>query len=222
MRMRKKKNGAARIEACRELLITELERLKEEPGYAFSCKRPLHLEIGCGKGSFACGMANAHPDVNFIAMEKVPDVACLALEKAKKSSEERNENLRFLIGDAKNLLEWFPKGSIDCIYLNFSDPWPKSGHAKRRLTYHTFLALYQELLVPNGILVFKTDNEGLFDFSIEEFAAFGLESEWITRDLHNSEHNEGNVMTEYETLFSSKGQPIYAACLRFPIKENEE
>ena len=222
MRMRKKKNGAARIEACRELLITEVERLKEQPQYAFSAKRPLHLEIGCGKGSFACGMAKANPDVNFIAMEKVPDVACLALEKAKRATEERNDNLRFLIGDAKNLLEWFPKESIDCIYLNFSDPWPKSGHAKRRLTYHTFLALYQELLVPNGILAFKTDNVGLFDFSIEDFAEFGLETEWITRDLHNSEHSEGNVMTEYETLFSSKGQPIYAARLRFPIKENKE
>ncbi len=222
MRMRKKKNGAARIEACRELLITDVERLKNEPQYAFPCKKPLHLEIGCGKGSFACGMANAHSNVNFIAMEKVPDVACLALEKAKRSAEERNNNLRFLIGDAKNLLEWFPKASIDCIYLNFSDPWPKSGHAKRRLTYRSFLALYQELLIPNGILAFKTDNEGLFDFSIEEFQEFGLEIEWLTRDLHTSEYNEGNVMTEYETLFSSKGQPIYAARLRFPNKENKE
>ncbi|MBO5305707.1 MAG: tRNA (guanosine(46)-N7)-methyltransferase TrmB [Clostridia bacterium] len=222
MRMRKKKNGAARIEACRELLITEVEKLKEEPQYAFSTKRPLHLEIGCGKGSFACGMSNVHQDINFIAMEKVPDVACLALEKAKRSTEERNDNLRFLIGDAKNLLEWFPKQSIDCIYLNFSDPWPKSGHAKRRLTYRAFLSLYQELLVPSGILAFKTDNEGLFDFSIEEFQEFGLETEWITRDLHNSEHNDGNVMTEYETLFSSKGQPIYAARLRFPKKESNE
>lgn len=222
MRMRKKKNGAARIEACCDLLITEVENLKEHPQYAFPVKRPLHLEIGCGKGSFACGMAKANPDVNFIAMEKVPDVACLALEKAKKCAEERPDNLRFLIGDAKNLLEWFPKGSFECIYLNFSDPWPKSGHAKRRLTYHTFLALYQELLVPGGVLAFKTDNVGLFDFSIEEFEAFGLETVWITRDLHKSEHNEGNVMTEYETLFSSKGQPIYAAHLRFPIKENKE
>ena len=222
MRMRKKKNGAARIEACREFLITDVEKLKEDPQYAFPQKRPLHLEIGCGKGSFACGMAKQKLDVNFIAMEKVPDVACLALEKAKRCAEERADNLRFLIGDAKNLTEWFPKGSIDCIYLNFSDPWPKSGHAKRRLTYHSFLSLYQELLVPNGVLAFKTDNIGLFDFSIEEFEAFGLETEWITRDLHNSEHSEGNVMTEYETLFSSKGQPIYAARLRFPTKEKVE
>ena len=219
MRMRKKKNGAARIEACRDLLISDVEKLKEDPQYAFSTKRPLHLEIGCGKGSFACGMARVHTDVNFIAMEKVPDVACLALEKAKRCAEECNDNLRFLIGDAKNLAEWFPKGMVDCIYLNFSDPWPKSGHAKRRLTYHTFLSLYQELLVPNGVLCFKTDNEGLFDFSIEEFKEFGLEIEWITRDLHASEYNEGNVMTEYETLFSSKGQPIYAVRVIFSEKK---
>lgn len=222
MRMRKKKNGAARIEACRELLITDVEKLKEDPQYIFSDRKPLHLEIGCGKGNFACGMSKLHPNVNFIAMEKVPDVACLALEKAMRCADERNDNLRFLIGDAKNLLEWFPKNSIDCIYLNFSDPWPKSGHAKRRLTYRGFLALYQELLVSNGVLAFKTDNEGLFDFSVEEFQEFGLEIEWITRDLHHSEYSQGNVMTEYEALFSSKGQPIYAARLRFPKKENNE
>lgn len=222
MRMRKKKNGAARIDACRELLISEPEKLKEDPQYAFAIRRPLHLEIGCGKGSFACGMSSVHRDVNFIAMEKVPDVACLALEKAKREAEEREDNLRFLVGDAKNLADWFPNDCIDCIYLNFSDPWPKSGHAKRRLTYHTFLSLYEKLLKENGILCFKTDNEGLFDFSIEEFKAYGLIVEWITRDLHHSEYNQGNVMTEYETNFSSKGQPIYAAKVRFPKKEEGE
>jgi tRNA (guanine-N7-)-methyltransferase len=167
-------------------------------------------------------MASANPEVNFIAMEKVPDVACLALEKAMRCAEERTDNLRFLIGDTKNLSEWFPSGCIDCIYLNFSDPWPKSGHAKRRLTYHTFLELYRKLLVPNGILRFKTDNEGLFDFSIEEFEQFGLKIEWITRDLHASEYVQGNVMTEYEQNFSSKGQPIYAVCVRFVPKEDKE
>ena len=222
MRMRKKKNGASRIDACRELLISEPEKLKEDPQYAFSVRRPLSLEIGCGKGNFACGMSAAHPDVNFIAMEKVPDVACLALEKAKRCAEERQDNLRFLIGDAKNLTEWFPEGCIDCIYLNFSDPWPKSGHAKRRLTYHTFLALYEKLLTENGALFFKTDNEGLFDFSVEEFKTYGLTVEWITRDLHHSVYNEGNVMTEYEANFSSKGQPILAAKVCFSGKKKED
>ena len=219
MRMRKKKHGAERIEACRALLISETDRLKDDVQYAFEIKRPLHLEIGCGKGSFACGMAAQHKDVNFIAMEKVSDVACLALEKAQKCAQERSDNLRFIIGDAKNLAEWFPKSSIERIYLNFSDPWPKSGHAKRRLTYHTFLSLYRELLVEEGTLCMKTDNEGLFEFSLEEFENFGLTFDWVTRDLHGSEYNEGNVRTEYENHFSEKGQPIYAVLVRFPKKE---
>ena len=222
MRMRKKKNGAARIEACLEILITDIDNLKKDPQYCFPVKQPLHLEIGCGKGNFACGIAGANPNINLIAMEKVPDVACLALEKAMKCTSERNDNLRFLIGDAKNLSEWFPRASIDCIYLNFSDPWPKARHAKRRLTYQAFLELYRYLLVPNGVLKFKTDNEGLFDFSVEEFKAFGLEIEWITRDLHASEHNNGNIMTEYEENFSSKGQPIYSAWVRFPDQKESE
>ena len=215
MRMRKKKHGAERIEACAHLLIQPNEDFKADPQSAFNEKKPIHLEIGCGKGNFAVGMAAQHHDVNFIAMEKIADVACLALEKAEKAKEERPDNLRFIIGDAKNLIEYFPEHSVDCIYLNFSDPWPKAGHAKRRLTYHTFLEIYKTLLKEGGMLKLKTDNEGLFDFSLEEFEAFGLKFEFVTRDLHNSEKNEGNVMTEYEKNFSDKGQPIYSAQVRF-------
>ena len=222
MRMRKKKNGAARIAACSEWLISDTETLKTEPQYAFEEKRPLYIEIGCGKGNFACGMAAAHHEANFIAMEKVPDVACIALEKAMSRAEERPaaDNLRFIIGDAKNLSEWFPDSCADRLYLNFSDPWPKSGHAKRRLTYRTFLELYRKLLKDGGELVLKTDNVGLFDFSLEEFEAFGLEIVWVTRDLHNSEYNLGNVMTEYEANFSSQGYPICSAKVIFR-KENK-
>ena len=215
MRMRKKKHGAERIEACSHLLIRPDESFVRDPESAFSVPRPLHLEIGCGKGNFAVGMAALHKDINFIAMEKIADVACLALEKAEAARETRDDNLRFIIGDAKNLPEYFPRGSVDCIYLNFSDPWPKSGHAKRRLTYRSFLEIYKGLLKPQGMLKLKTDNEGLFDFSLEEFAEFGLEIVWQTRDLHASEYNEGNVMTEYEKNFSEKGQPIYSAHIRF-------
>jgi tRNA (guanine-N7-)-methyltransferase len=215
MRVRKKKNGAARIAACSDLLIENVELLKEDPQYAFGEKRPLYIEIGCGKGNFACGKAAANREVNFIAMEKVADVACLALEKAKSRADERPDNLRFIIGDAKNLSEWFPDSCADGIYLNFSDPWPKAGHAKRRLTYRTFLELYRKLLKDGGALVLKTDNVGLFDFSLEEFEACGLEVEWFTRDLHNSEYNEGNVMTEYEANFSSQGFPICSAKVIF-------
>ena len=220
MRMRKKKNGAARIAACSELLIENVEVLKEDPQFSFGEKRPLYIEIGCGKGNFACGISAAHHEANFIAMEKVPDVACLALEKAMSRAEERPDNLRFIIGDAKNLSEWFPDSCADGLYLNFSDPWPKAGHAKRRLTYRGFLELYRKLLKDEGVLVLKTDNVGLFDFSLEEFEACGLEVVWQTRDLHNSEYNEGNVMTEYEANFSSQGYPICSAKVIFR-KENK-
>lgn len=222
MRMRKKKNGAARIEACGDLLIKDHAALAADAQYAFPVKRELHLEIGCGKGNFSCGMSSAHPEVNFIAMEKVPDVACIALEKAKKSAEEREDNLRFLIGDAKNLTEWLPENCIDCIYLNFSDPWPKSGHAKRRLTHRNFLEIYEKLLCEGGILKLKTDNLGLFEFSLESFGEYGLELLWMTRNLHASEKNDGNVMTEYEANFSSKGMPIYSAWVKFNSKGEDK
>lgn len=217
MRMRKKKNGALRIAACSELLIENVEGLKDAPQFAFAEKRPLCIEIGCGKGNFACGISAAHHEANFIAMEKVPDVACLALEKAKARADERPtlDNLRFIIGDAKNLSEWFPDSCADRLYLNFSDPWPKAGHAKRRLTSRAFLELYRKILKDGGELILKTDNVGLFDFSLEEFEACGLELVWMTRDLHNSEYNVGNVMTEYEANFSSQGYPICSAKVIF-------
>jgi tRNA (guanine-N7-)-methyltransferase len=222
MRMRRKKHGAERIAACSDLLITEYERLKEEPQFSFPTEAPLRLEIGCGKGDFACGTAENLHDINLIAMERVADVACLALEKAKSRAENRPDNLRFIIGDAKNIPEWFPMHSIDCIYLNFSDPWPKEGYKKRRLTHRGFLEMYRGVLKENGRLRLKTDNKGLFDFSLEEFKACGLTVEWFTYDLHNSEYAEGNVMTEYERNFTAKGVPICSASVIFPAKKEDE
>jgi tRNA (guanine-N7-)-methyltransferase len=148
-------------------------------------------------------------------MERVRDVCCIALEKAMACKESRPDNLRFIIGNADNLEEWFPEKCLDGIYLNFSDPWPKAGHAKRRLTHRNYLAKYKKLLKDGGLLIFKTDNVGLFDFSLEEFAEFGLKTEWMTRDLHNSDRAEGNVMTEYEKNFSEKGFTINSAIVRF-------
>lgn len=214
MRMRRKKHGAERIEACKELLI-KAPSTEKNPSDYFPSPCPLHLEIGCGKGAFAVGMAKKYPAINFIAMERVSDVACLALEKAKAEAEDGRDNLRFVIGDAKNLVEFFPAHSFDCIYLNFSDPWPKKGYAKRRLTHRGFLELYRTLLVPGGILKFKTDNEGLYRFSLEEFEAAGLTILWKTENLHAEPEAKDNVMTEYEKNFSEKGQPIYSAWLRF-------
>ena len=215
MRLRRKKHGAERIAACAEILIENPQIPAIDPQNYFSEKRPIHLEIGCGKGDFAVGMAAKNPDKNFIAMERVSDVACLALEKAMAAKELRPDNLRFLIGDAKNLTEWFPAHSIECLYLNFSDPWPKKGYAKRRLTHRGFLELYRTVLCEHGVLKLKTDNEGLFDFSLEEFEALGLTVEWQTRDLHRSEKAADNVMTEYERNFSERGQVIYSAWVRF-------
>ena len=216
MRMRKKKHGEERILACAELLIEDPTVLKEDPSVPFADKsKKLCLEIGCGKGNFAVGMAEKNTDCNFIAMERVRDVCCLALEKAMACKETRPDNLRFIIGDADNLDEWFPEHCLDVLYLNFSDPWPKAGHAKRRLTHRNYLARYRRILKEGGLLIFKTDNVGLFDFSLEEFAEFGLKIEWMTRDLHNSERAEGNVMTEYEKNFSEKGFTINSAIVRF-------
>ncbi len=215
MRMRKKKHGAERIAACAEILIDCPPTPQTDLQTYYSAARPIHLEIGCGKGDFAVGMSAKYPEYNFIAMERVSDVACLALEKAMQAKETRPDNLRFLIGDAKNLAEWFPPHSVDCLYLNFSDPWPKKGYAKRRLTHRGFLELYRGILKAGGILKFKTDNEGLFDFSLEEFRDCGLEILWQTRDLHRSEEKHNNIMTEYERNFSTRGQVIYSAWVRF-------
>ena len=215
MRMRRKKHGAERIAACAEILIENPATPAVSPQVYFTEEKPICLEIGCGKGDFAVGMSAKHPGENWIAMERVPDVACLALEKAMNHKDERPDNLRFLIGDARNLTDWFLPHSVDSIYLNFSDPWPKKGYAKRRLTHEGFLELYRSVLREGGMLYLKTDNEGLFDFSLEQFAICGLEIVWQTRDLHASEKAEDNVMTEYERNFSAKGQVIFSAWVKF-------
>ncbi|MBQ9079886.1 MAG: tRNA (guanosine(46)-N7)-methyltransferase TrmB [Clostridia bacterium] len=217
--MRKKKHGAERIAACADLLIADPSVLLTDPQSPFGTARPLCLEIGCGKGAFACGTAAAQPDINLIAMERVADVACIALERAAAERELRpGDNLRFIIGNAQNLSEWFPEHCLDRIYLNFSDPWPKAGYAKRRLTHVGFLEQYRRALKTGGVLLFKTDNVALFDFSLEQFDAAGLEVLWQTRDLHNSPYGEGNIMTEYESNFTVKGFTINAAAVRFDKK----
>ncbi len=219
MRMRKKKHGAERIEACAEFLIKDtslLATLGQEDNPIFTQNAPIHMEIGCGKGNFAVGMASANPQWNFIAMERVADVCCVALEKAKETALERpHDNLRFIIGNAEHLGEWVRPHSVSRIYLNFSDPWPKKGYAKRRLTHRNFLSLYRELLVEGGELYLKTDNVGLFDFSLEEFEAMGLQILFSSRDFHNTPEAEDNIMTEYEANFSSQGMPIYCARVKF-------
>lgn len=205
MRVHKKKHGAERLEACGSIVIKDLRQEGNCSQQLFGNDNPLRLEIGCGKGDFIVGTAAKEPDVNFLAIEKVSDVLVIAAEKVKNSGLS---NVRVCCVDAKELEEIFPAKSIDRIYLNFSDPWPKYRHEKRRLTYRSFLGIYKTILKEGGAIHFKTDNRGLFDFSLEEFEAFGIRTEKLTFDLHNSEYNEGNVMTEYEKRFSSMGVPI--------------
>lgn len=205
MRMRKKKNGPARFEKCSYLAISEPTLFKGKWKEVFENDNPIHLEIGCGKGDFVTNSAIKYPDVNFVAVEKCFDVLVLAMEKVAKNELK---NIRFIWTDAANLCEVFEENELDKIYLNFSDPWKKSKQAKRRLTYRTFLAIYKKILKKDGAIHFKTDNRGLFDFSLEEFENFGMRMEKLTFDLHNSEYMEGNVMTEYEKRFSEMGFPI--------------
>ena len=197
MRMRKKRNGAQRIAACDEYIIHDPTEIPQFP---------VELEIGCGKGSFILELSKRNPDVNYVAMERVSDVILLAAEKIKS---EEAKNVKFIVGDAKNLPEMFPQGSVRRSYLNFSDPWPKKGYYKRRLTYRGFLEIYKNILVPDGEIIFKTDNSALFDFSLESVEGEeGFELTFVSRDLHASERAAENIMTEYERNFSEKGVKI--------------
>ena len=206
MRMRKKKHGEERLLQCSEYLYShEGAPLTDPSGTVFGSSSAVYLEIGAGKGGFAVGMTKASPDVAYFAMERVTDCVVLAAERAKKEGADR---LRFIIDTADNLTKIFAPGSVDAIFLNFSDPWSKKGYAKRRLTHARYLAVYMSLLKDGGILRFKTDNVGLFDFSVEQVEEVGLPLNKLTRDLHASEWNEGNVVTEYEAAFSSQGVKI--------------
>ena len=208
MRMRKKKHSAQRLAACSEYLyIHEGEPLTDPSREIFSRPgTPLYLEIGAGKGGFAVGMVKQHTDVSYLAMERVGDCVVLAAERAK--TEGVADRLRFITETADNLTRILAPGTVDAIFLNFSDPWSKKGYAKRRLTHRRYLAVYMSLLKDGGILRFKTDNVGLFDFSLEEIEAVGLKPVKLTRDLHASEWSVGNVVTEYEANFSSQGIDI--------------
>lgn len=209
MRMRKKKHGAERLDACREFLIENTDTVIEDPTAIFDMpKAEIWLEIGAGKGGFAVKMAKSNPEVSYIAMEKVTDCIVLAAESAKKAFANEKSNLRFINDTADNLTKIFNTGSISRIFLNFSDPWSKKGYAKRRLTHERYLSVYFNLLKDGGMLRFKTDNTALFDFTLEEIEKIGLKPDVVTRDLHASSYAEGNVMTEYETAFSSQGIKI--------------
>ena len=178
----------------------------------FGNEKPIHIEFGMGKGRFLMGMAAQHPEINYIGIEKYSSVLLRAIQKME---EDELPNVRFLRMDAEDLCNVFDKEEISRIYLNFSDPWPKDRHAKRRLPSRQFLARYDEILKKDGKLEFKTDNRILFDFALEELEPAGWKADVVTFDLHGDEVlMEGNVMTEYEERFSSIGNPICKYIIR--------
>lgn len=199
--------GARDAIAASEFVVQEPTEYKGRWKELFDTPGELHIEVGMGKGRFLNEMARLHPEINYIGIEMYSSVLLRALQKMEA---DPLPNLRFLCMDARLLPEVFEKGEVDHIYLNFSDPWPKDRHAKRRLPSRQFLARFDQILKPEGRLSFKTDNRDLFDFAVEELEPAGWKAEVITYDLHHDAVLcEGNVMTEYEERFSSKGNPIY-------------
>lgn len=216
MRDRKKKHLRERLEKCASLLYIPMpEDLNfatsvQKPEYIdtesyFGNSNPLHLEIGCGKGKFICEAAKRHPDINFIAVEKVANVLVMACERARR---DELRNVLFLKCDAHMLPKYLKDHSVAQIYLNFSCPYPKNRDTNKRLTYPAFLEIYRRLLLPDGEIHQKTDNMGFFEFSIEQFSQNGFGLKHVSLDLHGSDF-EGNIITEYEKRFSDLGQPIY-------------
>lgn len=186
--------------------IKEPELKKGSWQSEFSDRQPLHIEIGMGKGRFIMDMAAAHPDINYLGIERYSSVLLRALQKIELTPLS---NLKFICMDAADVENVFEKDEVSRIYLNFSDPWPKDRHAKRRLTSRQFFTRYDKVLAPDGKVEFKTDNQDLFNFSLEEIPNAGWRVEAFTRDLHHDAVlNQGNIMTEYEEKFSSKGNPI--------------
>ena len=178
----------------------------------FGNDNPIRIEIGMGKGQFIESLAAKNPDINYIGIERYDTVILKAIKKREAFEKEGTDlsNLTFISIDARLLADVFAPGEVDRIYLNFSDPWPKDRQANRRLTSPVFMKIYREFLKPDGQLEFKTDNMGLFDYSLESVPASGWRLTQVTRDLHHdASMNEGNIMTEYEEKFSAKGNPIY-------------
>ena len=218
MRVRNRPGAAEMLAAHPNFVISDPTLWKGKWNELFENDHPIHIEIGMGKGQFITGMAKAHPEINYIGVEmQVSDVS-IALDKL---IEQPLPNLKLLHVDGSALTEYFADSEVDQIYLNFSDPWPKKRHEKRRLTYKTFLAVDEQILRPNGEIHFKTDNQGLFEYSLASFSQYGMILKQVWLDLHQSQF-EGNIMTEYEEKFSSKGQRIYRVEAQFQDKTKKK
>ena len=218
MRMRKRNNLEPRMEAAAAVWIREPEQYKGRWRELMPGAKELHLEIGCGKGKFTVETAEQNPDILFLAVERVREAMLLGMERAISMGLK---NVFFLSVDAALLDSLFAPGEADRIYLNFCDPWPRSKNAKRRLTYHSFLEKYRAVLRPGGEIHFKTDNAGLFAWSLEEFERYGYPVKNVTDDLHKD--GIVGVMTGYEEKFHALGTPIHRCeiCMPEPKEATE-
>lgn len=219
MRMRKKRNFDARMEACADLLLAKgangiLNMKEAAENYrdlidfkgAFNNDNPVFLEIGCGKGGFVIALAEQNPHINFLALEKMSNVILTPMEEVKKRGLT---NIRFLNIRAECLPCYIPEDSLEGIYLNFSTPLPKLGYATQRLTHRNFLEKYKKFLKTGGRIFQKTDDRDFFEFSIEEFTLCGFDLEKVTYNLHEKGNPEWNIVTEYEGKWVERGLPIH-------------
>lgn len=211
MRLRHVKGAQEKMETSPFVLQDTADQQTRKGHWSdlFGNDHPIYLEVGMGKGRFLMEHAQQHPERNYLGIEKFSSVLVRAVEKRE---EYEGNNIFFLRMDAEDLTSVFDTDEIAGIYLNFSDPWPKDRHAKRRLTAAGYWNRYDQILQPEGRVIFKTDNVGLFDFSLEQVEEAGWELEYYTRDLHHSEYAEGNIMTEYEQRFSGLGNKICCLC----------
>ena len=205
MRVRNRKGATELLEANPYYVVLNPADAKGKWQEIFGNDHPIHIEVGSGKGAFITGMAKANPDINYIGIDIQKSVLSYALDKVLEADVP---NIKLLWVDGSELTNYFADGEIDRLYLNFSDPWPKKRHEKRRLTYKSFLDTFKQILPEKGEIHFKTDNRGLFEYSLVSFSQYGMVLKGVWLDLHASDF-EGNVLTEYEQKFSSKGQVIY-------------
>ncbi|MBS5113497.1 MAG: tRNA (guanosine(46)-N7)-methyltransferase TrmB [Coprobacillus cateniformis] len=217
MRLRNNPKANEILENHKDIVVFNPNENKGKWHDVFSNDHPIYIEIGMGKGDFIIENAKTYPDINFIGIEKFPSVMVGALKKIDE--EEPLANLRLMKVDAIELNDIFLENEVSRIYLNFSDPWPKKKHAKRRLTSETFLPIYQNILKRDGELILKTDNRTLFEYSLISFQQFGLQFEDVCLDLHHSDAYEDNIQTEYERKFSPFG-PIYRIVTKFKGDES--
>lgn len=215
MRLRHKPWAQDYINEHADIVVPNPEDYKGKWHELFGNDNPLHIEVGTGKGQFILGMALQNPNINYIGIELFDSVIVKAVEKV--IAKDKPSNLRLLKVNGADLEKYFAKGDVDRLYLNFSDPWPKARHAKRRLTHEGFLKIYESILVDNGEIHFKTDNRGLFEYSLVSMNHYGMKLNYVSLDLH-AEMPEDNIMTEYEQKFSAKGQPIYRLEYQFVTK----